>query len=50
MGATHAGIQKQDPNKVRVHLFELGRGNGSGELLGSPEQKWGVTGEWSDSR
>ena len=24
------------------------QGNGSGELLGSPEWKWGVPGEWGD--
>ena len=24
------------------------QGNGSGELLGSPERKWGVAGEWYD--
>ena len=39
---------------VRVHLFEWvdipDKGNGSGELLGSPARKWGVPGEWSDIR
>ena len=29
-------------------VYSPDQGNGSGELLGSPELKWGVPGEWSE--